>query len=275
MSDDISMPDIASLIAAIPDGARLAVFKDSRVAMAATRALVRRGIKDLHLVCVPTSGLQADILIGAGCVATLETAGVTLSEHGPAPAFTRAVKSGAIALMETTCPAIYAGLQAAEKGLPFMPLRGLIGSDLLAHRADYETIDNPLGEDDPIVVLPPIAPDIALSHVPLADRHGNVWIGRQPELRLMAHAARQTLVTAEEISDENLLADETLAAATIPALYVHGVALAENGSWPLALTGRYGEDAAHLAEYARQAASADGFAAYLAEHVLAEREAAE
>ena len=62
-----SLTSLESLAAAIPDGALLAVPKDSSgVAMAATRALIRRGVRNLHLVCVPTSGLQADLLIGAG-----------------------------------------------------------------------------------------------------------------------------------------------------------------------------------------------------------------
>ena len=81
---------------------------------------------------VPVSGLQTDTLIGAGCIATLESSGVTLSEFGTGPCFTRAIKSGAIRMKDATCPAIYAGLQAAQKGIPFMPLRGIIGSDLFS-----------------------------------------------------------------------------------------------------------------------------------------------
>ena len=90
MNDPIIRPDVDALVAPIRDGAVLAVPKsEAGVAMAATRALIRRGVKDLHLVCVPTSGLQADMMIGAGCVGTIECAGVTMAEHGPAPAFRR------------------------------------------------------------------------------------------------------------------------------------------------------------------------------------------
>ena len=85
-------------IAPITDGCLLAVAREtSGVAMAATRALIRRGVKRLHLVALPTSTLQADLLIGAGCVETLETSAVSLGEFGPAPRFTAAVLSGAIA----------------------------------------------------------------------------------------------------------------------------------------------------------------------------------
>ena len=190
--------ELETLVKRIPDGALLAVPPDySGVAMAAARALIRRGVRDLHLLAVPTSGLQADLLIGAGAVATLEAAAVSLGEWGPAPRFVAAVKAGALAIKDSTCPAIHAGLQAAEKGIPFMPLRGLLGSDLMRHRDDWRVIDNPLaagGEPDPIVVLPAITPDVALFHAPLGDRSGNVWVGRRRELATLAHAARELLI---------------------------------------------------------------------------------
>jgi len=145
-------------LAVITDGCVLAVPREaSGVAMAATRALVRRGIRRLHLIALPTSSLQADLLIGAGCVETIETSAVSLGEFGPAPRFTAAVTSGAIRVKDATCPALHAAFQAAEKGVPFMPLRGLIGSDVLAQRKDWKVVDNPFGHDDPIVPVPPRA----------------------------------------------------------------------------------------------------------------------
>ena len=70
-------------------------------------------------------GFAADLLIGAGCVAEVETSAVSLGEAGFAPRFTAALKAGAITVRDATCPAIHTMLQAAEKGVPFMPLRGL------------------------------------------------------------------------------------------------------------------------------------------------------
>ena len=66
-----------------------------------------------------------------------------------------------------------------------MPLRGVLGTDVLKHRPDWKVIDNPFGDGDPIVLLPAIRPDVALFHAPMADRNGNVWIGRQRELVTM------------------------------------------------------------------------------------------
>ena len=261
-------------LAPITDGCVLAVPRDvSGVAMAATRALVRRGVKRLHLVCLPTSSLQADLLIGAGCVETLETSAVSLGEFGPAPRFTAAVKSGHIRIKDATCPALHAAFQATEKGVPFMPLRGLIGSNVLAHRTDWRIIDNPFGNDDPIVLLPAIRPDVALFHAPLADREGNVWIGRDRELATMAHAAAKTLVTVEQLHDGNLFDDPRLAAGALGGFYVETIAVVPKGAWPLGLADHYAADAAHLADYARMAATPEGFAAYLDRHVHAQRAA--
>jgi glutaconate CoA-transferase subunit A len=267
-------PSVDEAVASIPDGAMLVVPRESSgVPMEATRALIRRGVKRLHLVALPTSSLQAEMLIGAGCVETLETSAVSLGEFGLAPRFTAAILGKTIRMKDATCPALYAAIQAAEKGVPFMPLRGLIGSDILAHRPDWRVIDNPFGIDDPIVALPAIRPDVALIHAPMADRAGNVWIGRQRELATMAHAAATTVVTVEEIIDGNLLDDPVLAAGTLPGFYVEAIAVARNGCRPLGLPDRYGADLAHLGEYARLAATEDGFARYLEEYVHVRRAA--
>jgi glutaconate CoA-transferase subunit A len=271
------MPVIRPLdeaLTTIQDGCVLAVPREtSGVAMEATRALIRRGVKRLSLIALPTSSLQADLLIGANAVELLETSAVSLAEFGAAPRFTEAIRSGGIRMKDSTCPALHAQFQASEKGVPFMPLRGLIGSDVLAHRPDWRVIGNPFGEDDPVVLLPAIKPDVALFHAPMADRAGNVWIGRQRDLATLAHASAKTVVTVEEIFDGDLLAHPTLAAGTLPGFYVGAIALAPRGAWPLPLPDRYPLDAAHLAEYVRLAASVEGFNKYLDAYVYERRAA--
>jgi glutaconate CoA-transferase subunit A len=271
------MPTIVSLedaLSPIADGCLLAVPREQAgVAMEATRALIRRNVKNLHLVALPASTLQADMLIGAGCVDTLETSAVSLGELGPAPRFTAAMTAGTLRMKDATCPAIYAALEAGEKGNPFMPLRGLIGSDLMKVRDDWRVIDNPFGNDDPIVVLPAIRPDVALFHAPMADRDGNVWIGRQRDLATLAHASRKTVVTVERIHDGNLLDDPVLAAGVLPGFYVEAVAVVENGAWPMSLPDYYPVDVAHLSEYARLAKTAEGFARYCDAYVYGKQAA--
>ena len=266
---------LEALAAYLKDGASLAVPADrSGVAMAATAAIIAAGPKNLHLVCVPISGIQADLLIGAGLVGSIETSAVTLGEAGGAPRFSEGVRAGGFRLIDATCPAILAGLTAGQKGVPFMPIRGIIGSDLMKARSDWKIIGNPFAPDDPIVVVPAIRPDFALFHVPEADRFGNVRIGRQAELAAMAYAAKATLVTVERIRETSLLADENSAAGVLPALYVTAIAEARNGAWPLGLWGEYLLDDAEVARYARMAKSADGFAAYVGAFLRRPRAAA-
>jgi glutaconate CoA-transferase subunit A len=258
----------------IADGCVLAIPRESSgVAMAATRALIRRGVRRLNLIAHPTSSLQADLLIGAGCVESIETSAVSLGEFGAAPRFTAAVVSGTVRVKDSTCPALHAALQASEKGVPFMPLRGLIGSDILKHRPDWTIIDNPFGDNDPIVLLPALKPDVALFHVPMADRAGNVWIGREGDLATMAHAARRTIVTVEKLFDGDLLEDRQLSAGTLAGFYVEMIAVAPRGAWPLPLADHYPADGVHLADYARLAATAEGFTRYLEQHVDDQRAA--
>ncbi|MDQ0391849.1 CoA transferase subunit A [Labrys monachus] len=250
----------------ITPGSRLALPADyAGVSMAMTRAIIAAGPDNLHLVCVPTGGMQADMLIGAGLVSSIETSAVSLGEAGGAPRFTDAVGRGALAIRDATCPAVHAGLMAAQKGVPFMPIRGLIGSDVLANRPDWTVIDNPMAADpDPIVLVPAIHVDFAIFHAPLADRAGNVWIGRRRELAAMAYAARSVLATVERITEDDLLDSEILAAGVLPSLYVRGVAVAPRGARPYGLWGEYAADTAELKRYAKAARSQAGFDDYLA-----------
>jgi glutaconate CoA-transferase subunit A len=263
--------DLASLAAMIPHGAKLALpSENSGVAMSAARELIRGEVRGLHLVCVPVGGIQTDILIGAGLVATVETSAVTLGEFGSAPRFTAAMNENRVRVIDATCPAIHAALQAAQKGIPFIPLRGLIGTDVLANHPDWKVIDNPFQSGDPIVLLSAIQPDIALFHAPLADRDGNVFIGRWRELLTLAHAARRTLVTVEEITDRDLMGDPDLSAGVIPALYITAIAKARHGAWPVRFGDYYSTDQEALGRYAAAARTDAGFRDWLHEWLAAQ-----
>jgi len=259
-----------SLAALVPDGALLALPPDNSLpSCALARALVRRGARGLRLLGVPVSGYATDLLVGAGCVVQVQTSAATLGEAGVAPRFAAAVAAGTLQVLDATCPAIHTMLQAAEKGVPYMPLRGLLGSDVLAHRPDWRVAQNPFSDaPDLIVLLPALQPDFAAFHAVMADAHNNVWVGRRRELATLAHASREVLVTVERIVPGNLLEDERLAPGTISGAYVTQVAVAGRGAWPIALLDEHPADAAHLAEYARAARTADGFRAYLDRHVL-------
>ena len=85
-----TVDDLARMV---PDGAKIALPVDyAGVSMVMTRPLIARGLRNLHVICLPTGGMQPDMLIGAGCVATIETSAMTLGEAGGAPCFNRAVR---------------------------------------------------------------------------------------------------------------------------------------------------------------------------------------
>jgi len=236
--------------------------------MEVVRALIRRRARGLKLLGVPVLGFSADLLIGAGCVAEIETSAVSLGEAGLAPRFTEAAQKGEIKIRDATCPAIHTALQAAEKGVPFMPLRGVLGSDLITQRPDWKVVDNPMQSvSDPILLVPALSPDIALFHARWADEAGNVWIGRRKEVATIAHAAKRTFATFEELRAGDMLEDELLAPGVVAAVYVEAVAPAGRGAWPLGVAEVYGIDDAHLAHYARAARTREGFQRYLDEFV--------
>ena len=262
------LADADAIAAEIPDGSLLGLPPDySMPAMAVVHALIRRGAKGLKLLGVPVLGLSADMLIGAGCVAEVESSAVSLGEAGLAPRFTEAAERGEIRVTDATCPAIHSALQATEKGVPFMPLRGVIGSDLVSSRSDWKVIENPIQEKDPILIVPAISPDVALFHARWTDEAGNVWIGRRKELATIAHASRRCFVTYEEQKPGDMLEDELLAPGVLTSVYVSGVAQAKRGAWPLAVPGAYGIDDAHFALYAKAAKTKEGFQRYLDEYV--------
>ena len=248
------------LIEPIVDGCCLAIGKEETGAsIAATLAIIAKGVRRLHLVCLPVSGLQADLLIGAGCVETIETSAVSLGEAGAAPRFVAAVREGSIQLIDGTCPAIYAGFQASQKGIPFMPLRGILDSDLLKHRSSWAIMNNPFNANDRLVAVQAIQPDVALFHAQASDMFGNVFIGRDRDGMLLAHASRTTLITVEECLEIDLIQDPQKAGASLASHYIGGIAYVPDAAKPLSFTGRYSADNAWLSRYAKAARSQEGF----------------
>jgi len=262
-----SAAEIAALIA---DGSLVAMPPDySMPAMAVVRSLIRKKSRNLRLLGVPVLGMCADLLIGAGCVAEVETSAVSLGEAGLAPRFTEAAEKGLLKVKDATCPAIHTALQATEKGVPFMPLRGVLGSDLTRNRNDWKVQQNPFsGEQDSILYVKAISPDVALFHARWVDEEGNAWIGRRKELATIAHASRLTFVTFEEKKAGSMLEDELLAPGVISSVYISAAAPAPRGAWPLGAPGMYDIDDAHLALYAKAARTREGFQRYLDEFVF-------
>ena len=267
--DKLSLNDI---VHQVEDGFILGIPADySGVPMEFTKQLIKKGVKNLKLYCLPLTTIQGDMLIGSGCVSEIEAAAVTLGEFGLAPRFSEAVENGSILIKDSTCPALHAQLQATEKSVPFMPLRGVIGSDIQKHRQDWCVINNPMKtsgiENEPILLLPAVQLDILVFHASCCDKNGNIQIGRRRELATLAHASKKVFVTVEKIVETDFFDNELSASTALPALYIDGISVVKNGAWPCSLPGLYPADNKELKKYSLAAKTKEGFDEYM-EHSL-------
>lgn len=263
------LTDLASAVGQIRDGSRIAIGGNTihRGPGAAVHELVRQGKTGLDVV--KTAGAyDIDLLSAAGCAASVSAGYVGYeSVFGLAPAYRRAVESGAVVASEHACYTVIAGLRAAIQGVPFMPVAGLIGSDLLAAR-DFRTIADPY-TGETVVAIPALKPDVAIIHVHEADELGNALIvGSKFEDVLMAQAADYVILTAERIVDGDVFASDP-ARASISSLYVDAVVEAPHGAWPLGCAGLYEPDLAFLAEFVEAGKHAAQLNDFIADRILA------
>ena len=258
---------MAEAIAAVDDGSQVALGGNTvhRSPSAAVHEMVRQGKRDLTIVKT-AGGYDIDLLCGAGCLSRLIVAYVGFENlQGLAPQFRRAIEQGRVALEEQTCTSVITGLRAASQGIPFMPIAGMSGSDIVPGR--FLSVPNPYGEGE-VVTVPAIWPDWAIVHVQEADEQGNACIrGTQFEDVLMVKAARRVIVTCERLVDGEELARQP-ELTTIPGFQVDMVIETPGGARPASCAGYYGVDEAYLAEYYRAAAgSPAGLTTFIAEHM--------
>jgi len=260
------------------DRAALEIPNDALIGLAAgcspvalLRALIRGGARGLRVVTAPAAGFDVDLLIGAGCVQAVETSGINLGEHGLAPNFDRAVREGTLRVRDSSCPVLLAAIQAGVSGVPFTPVPGLLGSDLLRVRPDFLVIPNPFSLDQKVVVVPAVRPDVALLHALRAEPGGAAVFSAHGDAVMLAQASRRVIVTAEEIYEGAtavLSPDDRL----LGGIYVDVLVSAPHGCWPIGLRGRYGADELTLAAYLQAARTQETFTAYV--QSLCEPEAA-
>ena len=261
---------LADAISAIEPGSRVALGGNTvhRGPSAAVHEIVRQGIGDLELV--KTAGAYDIDLLAALGLATSVSAGFVGFETllGMAPGYRRAVEQGSVETKEHACYTVIAGLRAAIQGVPFMPIAGMFGSDLLEAR-QFKTIEDPY-TGQPVVAVPALVPDVAIIHVQEADELGNARIvGTRFEDVLMAQAARRVIVTAERIVDGAAFeaAPDTVA---IPGFMVHAVVEAPRGAWPCSCAGEYEADLAYLTEYVAASKDPGTLRAFVDDRILSE-----
>lgn len=151
-------------------------------------------------------------------------------------------------------------------GVPYVPVIGLVGTDLLKKRDDMILAADPFDGKTMSVVAKAMRPDVAVFHVDKADRRGNVSCGYPVEAVILAEASRHVIVTAEEIVDR--LDEKDAVGAFMPSILVDTVVHAPFGSHPAGMTGRYGADKAHMREYVDASRDDASFAVYLKTYVF-------
>lgn len=145
-------------------------------------------------------------------------------------------------------------------GIPFMPVRGVIGTDYTRARTDFTTIKNPYGDDD-VLLVPAVSPDVSLIHAFKADRFGNCIVNSSIDDALLARASQKVIISAEEIVET----DELKASQRgnfVSRVHVDAVVSFNQGAYPTACGSYYRAD--HDALKAYQGAAKDaGFAQYI------------
>ncbi len=250
MSPVSKLRSLAQALSAIDDGTVLAVGGTtlSRKPMAAVRELAGLGRRDLELVTF-TGSLDVETLVRAGALRSVRASHVTLGPAMPARAFTEAVEEGRIDDLEESEWMLLDRLRAAAAGLPFMPTRAALGSDLL-ERSGLREVRDPYGGES-YLALPPLRPDVALIHAWRADASGNVQRPWPPDHLwdvdvLIARAAAHVIVTTDRLVSERELADSS-EATVLFGFEVGAVVQTERGAWPTASPPDYGPDRERLA----------------------------
>jgi glutaconate CoA-transferase subunit A len=257
-------------VSVVEDGSSLALsgFAITRCAVAAAHEIVRAGKRDLTVIQL-TGGLDTDLLAGGGCIRHYLSSGGSLDRFGALYALNRLILAGEVEAPEYSNLAIALRLHAGALGLPFIPTRSMLGSELLESLLkDEEAVRlerDPFG-GRPIIAMAPLKPDVAIVHVDRADEDGNAVIGGPTwGLREAACAAQHTVLLAEEIVPRGSLDPNGV---TIPGPFVGSVAHVKRACYPTAAVGQYDYDRSHIEMYVTAAIEGgDAYARYLDEYV--------
>jgi acyl CoA:acetate/3-ketoacid CoA transferase alpha subunit len=262
----VTRQSLADLAAAVDDGDVVAFGGKTlhRAPMAFVRELVRQGVEDLTLVGLANS-MDVDLLCGTGQATAAYYGYVGFEAFGLAPNYRRRVEAGEFDAREGTCYTVATMLRGAKQGVPYLPIAGLDGSDLLDVSADWLTETTCPFSGETTTAVRTVTPDVGVVHATEVDGAGNVrYDGADLTETLVARAADRVLVTAERIV-EGTFADDP-AATDVPGFLVDGVAEVPYGAHPCSSPGTYDYDADHLREYLDRS-NAGEFETYLATYL--------
>ena len=258
----------AAIAEFVPDGASVAMGLqlEQIIPFAAGHEIVRQKKRGLTLIG-PISDILFDQLIGAGCVEKVVAAWVGNVMMGSAYNFRRAVESEQVKVFNMTNFTIVLALQAGAMGVPFLPTRSAVGSDVPKGNHFFYQIFSPFEGKEPLLAVRALNPDVAIVHVQRADREGNAhcW-GNLGVMIEATRAARRVIVVAEEIVEPEVIASDPNR-TVIPGFLVNAVVECPYGAHPSPVQGYYKRDDAFFRQYHEQTKTAADFGSWAARWV--------
>lgn len=249
----------------VHDGDHLALsgFACARNAVAFSHELIRHGRRDLTLsACI--LGMDADLLVGAGCVRRVIYGGGSLDRFGQLQRVNQAIEQGQLEVEYTSSLAVCFRYLAGALGLPFMPIKSLLGSDL--HTGAERELECPF-TGERLLLLRALTPDVAVVQVQMADEDGNARVlGPRWDNNEALKAARTVIVLTEELVPTEVIRRQP-ELTIVPGVRVNAVVPLAYGAHPTSVYGCYDYDAAHLRQYVEQSRTQTGFDEYVTEYV--------
>jgi glutaconate CoA-transferase, subunit A len=255
----------------VPSGATILMGAqlEQMIPFAAGHEIIRQSRRDLTLIG-PISDILFDQMIGAGCVARVMAAWVGNVSGGVGYCFRRAVERGIPRRLEVVDYSNFTmalALHAAALGIPFLPTYATLGSDLLKKNGNLREFPSPVNEEK-LVAVRALRPDVAVIHVQRSDLRGNAHIwGSLGVAADGARAARKVILTAEEIVEPAVIASDPNR-TLIPGFLVSAVVHEPRGAHPSPVQGYYGRDHAFFSQYHEQTRRLEDFEDWLAHWVL-------
>jgi glutaconate CoA-transferase subunit A len=158
-------------------------------------------------------------------------------------------------------------LHAAALGVPFLPTYATLGSDLLKKNGNLREFPSPVNEEK-LVAVRALRPDVAILHVQRADAQGNAHIWGSLGVAVDgARAARKIIIVAEEIAEPSVISSDPNR-TLVPGFLVEAVVHEPGGAHPSPVQGYYGRDHAFFAQYHEQTRRVEDFEDWLARWVV-------
>jgi acyl CoA:acetate/3-ketoacid CoA transferase alpha subunit len=241
-----------------------------RLSMASVHEIIRQKKKNLNLAA-GTRTYDFNLLLDAGCVKNIDCGYITGMEIFGIPYVTRKraermITSGEMGISEYDNASMAFRHKAAAMGIPFLPIRNMMGADGFKHSAAKKIRCPFTGEE--LVLVPAIYADVCIIHVHRCDIYGNSQIeGALNEDLGKSKSAKRLIITTEKIIDTEkirLSPDRTL----IPCFYVDAVVEIPYGAHPTNMPGMYYVDINHMKEYISAARDQAGLDKYYNKHIF-------